>query len=247
MPPVQRAAAEALGRLGDRTAVADLLALAGSRARPHARTLGDIRPHRNRATHRRPAPDCRPASSRAKRAALIALDQMDGGGLKAEAVIPLLDSSDPPPEGHGLVDRRSSPGVGQCAGRVFPGTPGRHQPDQCRARRVCSRSSSSSRRTRRSRISWRPRRARQRSAGRARMPWPGRGRRSYLPAGSRRSCARSMAASSRSGAARSGWRARPRRPKTRRLTCTRRFCASRATARRRSMSVSMRWPRSARA
>ena len=30
MPPVQRAAAEALGRLGDRTAVADLLVLAGS-------------------------------------------------------------------------------------------------------------------------------------------------------------------------------------------------------------------------
>ena len=94
VPPVQRAAAEALGRLGDRKAVPDLLALAGSvldRTLEHSVTYALIEiadPSSTRA-------GLQAASSRAKRAALIALDQMEGGGLQAEAVISLLDSSDP--------------------------------------------------------------------------------------------------------------------------------------------------------
>ena len=94
MPPVQRAAAEALGRLGDRKAVADLLALAGSaldRTLEHSVTYALIEIADPSST----SAGLQAASSRAKRAALIALDQMEGGGLKAEAVISLLDSSDP--------------------------------------------------------------------------------------------------------------------------------------------------------
>ena len=94
MPPVQRAAAEALGRLGDRKAVPDLLALAGSRldrTLEHSVTYALIEIADPSST----SVGLQAASSRAKRAALIALDQMEGGGLKAEAVIPLLDSSDP--------------------------------------------------------------------------------------------------------------------------------------------------------
>jgi putative membrane-bound dehydrogenase-like protein len=93
-PPVQRAAAEALGRLGDRKAVADLLALAGSgldRTLEHSVTYALIEIADPSAT----AAGLQAASSRSRRVALIALDQMEGGGLKAEAVIPLLDSSDP--------------------------------------------------------------------------------------------------------------------------------------------------------
>ena len=94
IPPVQRAAAEALGRLGDRKAVADLLALAGSlldRTLEHSVTYALIEIADPSST----SVGLQATSSRAKRAALIALDQMEGGGLKAEAVVPLLDSSDP--------------------------------------------------------------------------------------------------------------------------------------------------------
>lgn len=94
MPPVQRAAAEALGRLGDRKAVPDLLALAGSlldRTLEHSVTYALIEIADPSST----SVGLQATSSRAKRAALIALDQMEGGGLKAEAVIALLDSSDP--------------------------------------------------------------------------------------------------------------------------------------------------------
>ena len=93
-PAVQRAAAEALGRLGDRKAVADLLALAGSqldRTLEHSVTYALIEIADPSST----SAGLQATSSRAKRAALIALDQMEGGGLKAEAVISLLDSSDP--------------------------------------------------------------------------------------------------------------------------------------------------------
>src|SRR5262245_313923 len=94
MPPVQRAAAEALGRLRDRKAVADLIALAASaldRTLEHSVTYALIEIADPSGT----SAGLQAASSRARRAALIALDQMDGGGLKAEAVITLLDSSDP--------------------------------------------------------------------------------------------------------------------------------------------------------
>jgi putative heme-binding domain-containing protein len=92
--PVQRAAAEAIGRIGDRKAVADLLALAGmplDRTLEHSVTYALIEIADPSST----SAGLQAASSRAKRAALIALDQMDGGGLKAEAVIALLDSPDP--------------------------------------------------------------------------------------------------------------------------------------------------------
>ena len=44
---------------------------------------------------------------------LIALDQMDGGGLEPETVAPLLASTDPGLQGGGLVDRRPPPRVGR--------------------------------------------------------------------------------------------------------------------------------------
>ena len=94
VPPVQRAAAEALGRVGDVRAVADLLATAGSpldRILEHSVTYALIEIADPSST----AAGLQAASSRTKRAALIALDQMDGGGLKAETVVSLLDSSDP--------------------------------------------------------------------------------------------------------------------------------------------------------
>ena len=94
LPPVQRVAAEALGRVGDAKAVADLLALAASpldRVLEHSVTYALIEIADPSST----AAGLQATSVRAKRAALIALDQMDGGGLKAETVIPLLDSSDP--------------------------------------------------------------------------------------------------------------------------------------------------------
>ena len=94
MPPSQRAAAEALGRVGDARAVADLLAIARSpldRALEHSVTYALIEIADPSATA---AGLQAGSSSRAKRAALIALDQMDSGRLKPETVIALLDSSD---------------------------------------------------------------------------------------------------------------------------------------------------------
>ena len=94
VPPIQRVAAEALGRVGDARAVADLLAVAASpldRALEHSVTYALIEIADPSST----AIGVQATSSRARRAALIALDQMDGGGLKAETVVSLLDSSDP--------------------------------------------------------------------------------------------------------------------------------------------------------
>jgi putative membrane-bound dehydrogenase-like protein len=94
VPPLQRVAAEALGRVGDAKAVADLLAVAASpldRALEHSVTYALIEIADPSST----ASGLQATSSRARRAALIALDQMDGGGLKAETVVPMLDSSDP--------------------------------------------------------------------------------------------------------------------------------------------------------
>jgi putative membrane-bound dehydrogenase-like protein len=91
---VQRAAAEGLGRIGDARAVPDLLAIAASpldRVLEHSVTYALIEIADPAAT----ASGLQAASSRAKRAALIALDQMDGGGLKPATLIALLDSPDP--------------------------------------------------------------------------------------------------------------------------------------------------------
>jgi putative heme-binding domain-containing protein len=94
-PALQRAAAEALGRVGDARVVRDLISVA---ALPHDRVL------EHSLTYAlieigAPAPTIaeglQSTASRAKRASLIALDQMDGGGLQPEGLIPLLDSTDP--------------------------------------------------------------------------------------------------------------------------------------------------------
>ena len=94
-PALQRAAAEALGRIGDGRAVPDLLAAAASpldRVLEHSITYALIEINDRAAT----APSAQQAATpRARRAALIALDQMDDGALDADAVVTLLDSSDP--------------------------------------------------------------------------------------------------------------------------------------------------------
>jgi putative membrane-bound dehydrogenase-like protein len=94
-PAVQRAAAEALGRLGDPRAVPDLIATAASpldRALEHSVTYALIEIADPVATA---ASGFQAPASRARRAALIALDQMDGGGLKVDQIVSLLDSPDP--------------------------------------------------------------------------------------------------------------------------------------------------------
>jgi putative heme-binding domain-containing protein len=93
-PAVRRAAAEALGRIGDPRAVPDLLAAAAApldRVLEHSIVyalieIGD--PASTRA-------GLQAANSRATRAALIALDQMDNGALSPDRVVPLLESPDP--------------------------------------------------------------------------------------------------------------------------------------------------------
>lgn len=94
VPPLQRAAAEALGRIGHARAVADLLTTAAS---PLDRTLEHsvIYALIEIADPASTAAGLQTGSSRAKRVTLIALDQMDGGGLEPETVISLLDSADP--------------------------------------------------------------------------------------------------------------------------------------------------------
>jgi putative membrane-bound dehydrogenase-like protein len=95
VPSIQRAAAEALGRVGDARAVPDLLALAAGpleRVLEHSVTyaLIEINDPSSIATA-----GVQSASSRSRRAALIALDQMDNRTLGSEQVVPLLDSPDP--------------------------------------------------------------------------------------------------------------------------------------------------------
>jgi putative heme-binding domain-containing protein len=93
-PPLQRAAAEALGRIGDRSAVPALLRVS---ARPHDRVLEHslifalIEIGDSAGT----AEGLPAESPRERRAALIALDQMDQSQLKVETIAPLLSSSDP--------------------------------------------------------------------------------------------------------------------------------------------------------
>ena len=94
-PQLQRAAAEALGRTGDKSAVPGLLAAAGAphdRVLEHSLTYAVIEIADPAAT----AQGLRASSPDTRRAALMALDQMDGGGLKPEQVTPLLTSSEPP-------------------------------------------------------------------------------------------------------------------------------------------------------
>ncbi|HEY3131678.1 MAG TPA: PVC-type heme-binding CxxCH protein [Acidobacteriota bacterium] len=92
-PDVQRTAAEAVGRIGDRQAVPALLAAAAAssdRILEHSLIYALIEIGDPAAT----GSGLKAASSTTRRAALIALDQMDGGGLKPEQIKPLLASSD---------------------------------------------------------------------------------------------------------------------------------------------------------
>ncbi len=92
----RRAAAEALGRIGDRAAVPELLKALGELSAPdrtleHSLTFALIEIGDPRGT----AEGLRNADSRTRRAALVALDQMNGGGLDPEQVAALLTASDP--------------------------------------------------------------------------------------------------------------------------------------------------------
>ncbi len=95
---LQRVVAEAVGRMGDKSAVPALLAAsnapqsgpASDRVLEHSLIYALIQIADPDAT----GAGLVAASSSARRAALIALDQMDGGGLKPEQVTPLLASSD---------------------------------------------------------------------------------------------------------------------------------------------------------
>ena len=92
-PPVRRQAATALGRLRSKAAVPTLLAAlrsAGDRFMEHALVFALIRiADRDATVAGLPAP-----AAAVRRGALIALDQMDGGGLTPEVVIPRLSDPD---------------------------------------------------------------------------------------------------------------------------------------------------------
>lgn len=91
---VQRAAAEALGRIGDPGAVPDLLTAAAApvdRFLEHSIIYALIEINTPAVTA---TSGLQVASSHARRAALIALDQMDAGTLTPDQIVPLLNSAD---------------------------------------------------------------------------------------------------------------------------------------------------------
>jgi putative membrane-bound dehydrogenase-like protein len=97
-PPVRREAATALGRVGKAEAVPALLdglRTCADRFLEHALVYALIEIHDPAATRAGLAA----ASPQVRRGAVIALDQMDGGGLTQEQLLPLLDTSDPPLQG----------------------------------------------------------------------------------------------------------------------------------------------------
>ncbi len=94
LPAVRRGAAEALGRIGDRRAVPALLTAAAlplDRVGEHSVTYALIEIADPEST----AAGLTSPSLRTQRAALLALDQMPGGGLQAATVVALLESPDP--------------------------------------------------------------------------------------------------------------------------------------------------------
>ena len=94
-PALQRAAAEALGRIGSSRAVPYLIAAAEAsidRTLEHSLTYALIEIADAASTA---AAGLQTKTPRARRVALIALDQMEGGGVKADDIVALLDSSDP--------------------------------------------------------------------------------------------------------------------------------------------------------
>ncbi len=93
LPAVRRGAAEALGRIGDRSAVPALLAASAlplDRIGEHSITYALIEIADPEAT----TAGLRASSVRTRRTALIAMDQMPGSPLEASQVLPLLDSPD---------------------------------------------------------------------------------------------------------------------------------------------------------
>lgn len=91
---MRRAAAEALGRIGDKQAIAPLLAAASvqqSRILEHSLIYALIEIGDPAGT----AIGLSSGNSATKRAALIAIDQMEGGVLQARDVVPVLTSEDP--------------------------------------------------------------------------------------------------------------------------------------------------------
>ena len=91
-PAVRRASAEALGRIGDKQAVPELLASAPKdRILEHSATYALIEIADAAGTAR----GLQASSSQIQRMAMIALDQMSGSGLDAARITPLLASSDP--------------------------------------------------------------------------------------------------------------------------------------------------------
>jgi len=93
-PHNRRAAAEALGRLGDATAASVLLNVAGEdldRTLEHSVTYALI----ELAAPRETLAGASSTNPRTRRAALLALDQMEGGGLQAEQVATLIEHPDP--------------------------------------------------------------------------------------------------------------------------------------------------------
>src|SRR5262249_13814314 len=92
-PAASRASAEALGRIGVPSAVPALLEAAGratDRLMEHSATSALIEIDDPRATR----PGLESSAARTRRAAMVALDQMDGGGLDAKLVAELLASDD---------------------------------------------------------------------------------------------------------------------------------------------------------
>jgi putative membrane-bound dehydrogenase-like protein len=93
-PPIRRAAAEALGRIGKKEAVPHLLRAAGGesdRVLQHSIIYALIELGDPAATTAGLASD-QPGTNAA---ALIALDQMRGGGVNSQQVIPLLNTEEP--------------------------------------------------------------------------------------------------------------------------------------------------------
>ncbi len=93
-PAIQRVAAESLGRVGDPRAIPNLIALAASpldRVLEHSVIYAVIEINSPAATS---DAGSQATASRSRRAALIALDQMDSGNLQADRITPLLDSPD---------------------------------------------------------------------------------------------------------------------------------------------------------
>ena len=92
-PQNRRAAAEALGRLDDRSAVPLLLSVAGEeldRTLEHSVTYALI----ELAAPQETAEGLASKNPRTRRAALLAMDQMSGGGLQPEVVAALVTSAD---------------------------------------------------------------------------------------------------------------------------------------------------------